>query len=147
MKKLRPVQGGAIRTTMTSTIRAAVGFLGVVAIVTSVPALPAGAAGKPALVIKMSDKPPRFMPDKATIKVGDTVEWVNNAKTLHSVDADPDMAQRKQDVVLPKGAKPFDSGFMQPGATFDYTFTVPGTYNYTCVPHEKDAMNGIIIVK
>lgn len=110
-------------------------------------ALPASAAGKPVAVIRMTDKPPKFLPDTVTIKVGDTVEWVNDAKTLHSVDADPDMVQRKQDVVLPKGAKPFDSGFMQPGGTFDYTFTVPGTYKYTCVPHEKDAMNGTVIVK
>jgi plastocyanin len=57
------------------------------------------------------------------------------------------MAQRKEDVVLPSGAKPFDSGFMQPDATFDYTFTVRGTYKYTCVPHEKDGMNGVIVVK
>jgi len=105
------------------------------------------AAGKAAVVVKMSDKPPKFMPETLTIKVGDTVEWVNNAKTLHSVDADPSMVQRPADVVLPKGAKAFDSGFMQPGATFDYTFTVPGTYKYTCVPHEKDAMNGTVIVK
>ena len=80
-------------------------------------------------------------------KVGQTVQWVNNAKTLHSIDADPSMAQRKQDVVLPPGAKPFDSGFMQPDATFDYTFTVRGTYKYTCVPHEKDGMNGVVVVK
>lgn len=105
------------------------------------------AAGKPAAVVRMSDKPPKFIPETVTIKVGDTVEWVNDAKTLHSVDADPSMVQRAADVVLPKGAKPFDSGFMQPGGTFDYTFTVPGTYMYTCVPHEKDAMNGTIVVK
>ncbi len=131
----------------SSTIRTALGFLGVAAIVTAAFVPLAGAAGKPVVVIKMSDKPPRFLPDKVTVKVGDTVEWVNNAKTLHSVDADPSMVQRKQDVVLPNGAKPFDSGFMQPGASFDYTFTVPGTYKYTCVPHEKDAMNGTVIVK
>jgi plastocyanin len=109
--------------------------------------LEANAAGKPAAVVKMSDKPPKFMPETVTVKVGDTVEWVNNAKTLHSVDADPSMVQRPADVVLPKGAKAFDSGFMQPGATFDYTFTVRGTYKYTCVPHEKDTMNGTVIVK
>jgi plastocyanin len=120
--------------------------LGVGGLALSVP-LSAIAAGNPAVVVKMSDKPPKFMPETATIKVGQTVEWINNAKTLHSVDADPDMVQRPKDVVLPKGAKPFDSGFMQPGATFDYTFTVPGTYKYTCVPHEKDSMNGTVVVK
>jgi plastocyanin len=109
--------------------------------------LRAAAAGAPSIVIKMTDKPPVFIPAKATVKVGQTVQWINNAKTLHSIDADPSMAQRKEDVVLPSGAKPFDSGFMQPDATFDYTFTVRGTYKYTCVPHEKDGMNGVIVVK
>jgi plastocyanin len=99
------------------------------------------------MVIKMSDKPPKFLPDKVTIKPGQTIEWVNNAKTLHSVDGDPSMALKPGDVSLPPGAKTFDSGFMRPGMTWEYTFTVPGTYKYTCVPHEKDGMNGIIIVK
>ncbi len=108
---------------------------------------PAFGASTPAAVIKMSDKPPKFLPDKVTIKVGQTVQWVNNAKTLHSVDGDPTMALKPADVSLPSGAKPFDSGFMKPDATWEYTFTVPGTYKYTCVPHEKDGMNGEIVVK
>ena len=104
-------------------------------------------ANAPAVVIKMSDKPPKFLPDKVTIKTGQTVEWVNNAKTLHSVDGDPTMALKPSDVSLPSGAKPFDSGFMKPDMTWDYTFKVPGTYKYTCVPHEKDGMNGEVVVK
>jgi plastocyanin len=104
-------------------------------------------AAAPAVVIKMSDKPPQFHPDKITIKPGQTIEWINNAKTLHSVDGDPSMALKPGDVSLPPGAKTFDSGFMRPGMTWEYTFTVPGTYKYTCVPHEKDGMNGIIVVK
>jgi plastocyanin len=110
-------------------------------------ALPALAANAPAVVIKMSDKPPKFLPDKVTIRSGETVEWINNAKTLHSVDGDPTMALKPSDVSLPAGAKPFDSGFMKPDMTWDYTFKVPGTYKYTCVPHEKDGMNGEIVVK
>jgi plastocyanin len=106
----------------------------------------ASAQAKPAVVVKMSDKPPVFIPQKVTIKPGQTVEWINNAKTLHSIDADPSMVQNSKDVVLPKGTKPFDSGFMQPGATYDHAFTVPGTYKYTCVPHEKDRMNGEVVV-
>jgi plastocyanin len=108
---------------------------------------PAFAASAPAVVVKMSDKPPKFLPDKVTIKAGQTVEWVNNAKTLHSVDGDPAMALKPSDVSLPSGAKPFDSGFMKPDMTWDYTFKVPGTYKYTCVPHEKDGMNGEVVVK
>jgi plastocyanin len=104
-------------------------------------------ADTPAVVIKMSDKPPKFLPDKITIKTGDTVEWDNNAKTLHSVDGDPSMALKPSDVSLPPGAKPFDSGFMKPGMTWQYTFKVPGVYKYTCVPHEKDGMNGEVVVK
>ena len=105
------------------------------------------AGDKPAVVIKMTDKPPVYIPAKVTIKVGQTVEWVNNAATLHDVNADASSVQNTKDVSLPPGAKPFDSGFMRPGMTFDYTFTVPGTYRYTCVPHEKDGMNGTVVVK
>jgi plastocyanin len=104
-------------------------------------------ASTPAIIIKMSDKPPKFLPNKVTIKKGQTVEWDNNAKTLHSVDGDPSMALKPSDVSLPPGAKPFDSGFLKPGMTWNYTFKVPGTYKYTCVPHEKDGMNGEIVVK
>jgi plastocyanin len=108
---------------------------------------PAFGANAPAVVVKMSDKPPKFLPDKVTIKAGQTVQWVNNAKTLHSVDGDPSMALKPSDVSLPPGAKPFDSGFMKPDMTWEYTFKVPGTYKYTCVPHEKDGMNGEVVVK
>lgn len=105
------------------------------------------ATAKPSAVVKMQDKPPKYLPSKVTIKVGQTVEWTNNAKTLHSVTANPATVQNPKDVILPKGAKPFDSGFMPPGATFEHTFTVAGTYQYVCVPHEKDGMKGTVIVK
>ncbi|HZO81259.1 MAG TPA: plastocyanin/azurin family copper-binding protein [Candidatus Binataceae bacterium] len=108
--------------------------------------VPSGASAKE-VEVKMTDSPAAFVPAKVTIKVGDKVEWVNSAQSLHSVDADPANAQDKGDVVLPPGAKPFDSGFMAPGAKYSYTFTVPGTYKYVCLPHEKDGMKGEIVVE
>ncbi len=114
---------------------------GVIAMVT-----PTTANAGAAAVVKMTDKPPMFKPMKVTIKVGQTVEWVNNAETLHSVTTDPDSAQKPGDVSSPPGAQPFDSGFMKPGMTFDYKFTVPGTYKYLCLPHEKDGMIGYVVV-
>jgi plastocyanin len=109
-------------------------------------AMPSIAAAK-TVEIKMTDTPPKFMPMSVTIQKGDTVEWINNAQSLHSVTTNPAVAQDPKDVSLPKDAKPFDSGFMPPGAKWSYTFTVPGTYKYLCLTHEKDHMTGIVEVK
>ena len=109
-------------------------------------AVPSIAAAK-TVEIKMTDTPPKFMPMSVTIQKGDTVEWINNAQSLHSVTTNPAVAQDAKDVSAPKDTKPFDSGFMPPGAKWSYTFTVPGTYKYLCLPHEKDKMTGIVVVK
>ena len=109
-------------------------------------AMPSIAAAK-TVEIKMTDTPPKFIPMSVTIQKGDTVEWINNAQSLHSVTTNPAVAQDPKDVSAPKDAKPFDSGFMPPGAKWSYTFTVPGTYKYLCLPHEKDKMTGIVVVK
>jgi plastocyanin len=124
--------------------------LGIVslAIATSLTGLigePLVAAAK-TVTVTMTDKPPVYVPQKLTIPVGTTVEWDNNAKTLHDVTTDADSVQKPSDVALPPGAQSFDSGFMQPGTNWSYTFTVPGHYKYTCIPHEKDGMVGEIDV-
>ncbi len=107
---------------------------------------PAGAATNP-VQIKMGDTPAMYEPSKVTVKVGEAVEWVNTGKNVHSVTLVPEDAQNPRDVAEPKGASTFDSGFMAPGAKFSYTFKVPGTYHYFCVPHEKAGMVGVVIVK
>lgn len=107
---------------------------------------PANAATRP-IVIKMADKPAVYEPAKITVKVGEPVQWINNGKAVHSVTLVPDDAQNPKDASEPAGAKTFDSGFMPPGGTFSYTFTVPGTYHYFCVPHEKAGMVGVVTVK
>lgn len=109
-------------------------------------AVPSIAAAK-TVEVKMTDTPPKFVPLTVTIDKGDTVEWINNAASLHSVTTNPAVAQDPKDVSAPAGAKPFDSGFMTPGAKWSYTFTVLGTYKYLCLPHEKDHMVGIVVVK
>ncbi len=97
-------------------------------------------------VVKMKDAAPFYAPEKLSIKTGQTVEWVNDGKTVHSVTAVPDDARNPKDVQLPKGAQGFDSGFIPPGGKFSYTFTVPGTYKYFCVPHENAGMTGSVVV-
>jgi plastocyanin len=73
-----------------------------------------------------------FSPDAITVVLGvnSTVVWTNNDSQPHTVTAN--------------GAG-FDSGYMAPGATYTYTFSAPGTYDYHCTYHPW--MTGTVTVK
>jgi plastocyanin len=126
--------------------------IAIVAVVAAIAALltllpdPIKAASAP-VVVKMTDASPFYAPSKITIKSGDTVQWVNDGSTVHSVSTDASNAQNPKDTSMPKGAAPFDSGFIPPGGNYSYTFKVPGMYHYYCLPHEKAGMSGVIVVK
>src|SRR5712692_1214642 len=107
---------------------------------------PVKAAGSP-IVIKMYDKAPFYAPEKVSIKSGESVRWVNDGETVHSVSTAASNAQNPKDAAMPKGAVSFDSGFIPPGGDYSYTFTVPGTYRYFCLPHERAGMVGVVVVK
>ncbi len=84
------------------------------------------------------NKPYYFSPDKLTIQPGDTVTFVNVQEDMHDV----------MFVEVPKGV---DEMIMSPmhekeGDKFSYTFTVPGTYNFHCHPHEALGMKGTLVV-
>jgi plastocyanin len=104
-------------------------------------------ASTPTKVVKMIDMPATFQPAELTIKVGETVEWKNLGNSVHHASNDPSTAINPADVSNPPGAKPFDSGFLQPGESFSYTFTVPGKYKYICAPHETSGMSGEVVVQ
>ncbi len=79
-----------------------------------------------------------FSPDKLTIQTGDTVTFENAQDDMHDV----------MFVNVPNGV---DEMIMSPmmqkkGDKFSYTFTVPGTYQFHCHPHEDLGMKGTIIV-
>ena len=63
-----------------------------------------------------------FSPASVTVQPGTTVTWVNNGQAPHTVTATD-----------PAGA--FDSGTLQPGESFSFTFKQPGTYAYHCTIH------------
>lgn len=89
----------------------------------------------------------KFTPQTLTIHVGDTVVWKNGSALSHTVTDVPKLASKAGDAMLPKGAKPFNSGYIDPGQSYSHTFTVPGTYHYFCIPHEATGMTGVVIVK
>ena len=99
-------------------------------------------------MIRMEDTPLGgiYEPATLTVRVGTTVQWTNDGQHVHDATDRRDAALRASDVDYPSGAKPFDSGPMQPGQTFSYTFIVPGTYKYICIPHEFGGMTGEVIV-
>ncbi|WP_330630378.1 halocyanin domain-containing protein [Halocatena halophila] len=44
-------------------------------------------------------------------------------------------------------ADAFDSGEPESDATFEHTFTEPGTYTYYCSPHRQMGMKGAVVVR
>ncbi|HYY65575.1 MAG TPA: cupredoxin family copper-binding protein [Nitrososphaeraceae archaeon] len=80
--------------------------------------------------------PNSYNPSPLTVKVGTTVVWTNNDSTLHTVTSG-----------LPSGGpvgKLFDSSYLSPGKTFNYTFSTAGTFDYHCTLHPT--MVGKVIV-
>ncbi len=97
-------------------------------------------------VVKMTPER-KFMPEKTTIKAGQTVEWVNDDNTMpHEVTTDPNVASDPSNVSIPAEAAPFDSHLITGGKSFRHQFTVPGLYRYACPPHENDGMLGEVTV-
>jgi len=71
-----------------------------------------------------------FNPNTLTVPNGTTVTWINNDNVDHTVTAEGGL---------------FNSGPLSNGQNFTYTFTVPGTYNYSCSIHTS--MKGTILVQ
>lgn len=98
------------------------------------------------VTVRMQGK--KFIPGQITIKSGDTVEWLNEPNgRKHQVTTDPQQAMDANNVSIPRNAKPFDSGTVKAGDSYRYRFTVPGTYRYTCPPHEMSGMMGTVVVE
>src|SRR3981081_1212062 len=120
---------------MFSTLRSAICICATLIFSTAVyveATIPAAPQESDAVVVKMT--PERaFMPEKITIKVGQTVEWVNDDKTMpHEVTTDPNVASDPSNVSIPEGAEPFDSRLITSGKSFQRQFTIPGLYRYAC---------------
>lgn len=95
--------------------------------------------------VKMTDAL-RFEPEEVVVKVGGKVTWQNPSTVVHTATGDPSRAVAPEHVELPPGAEPWDSDFVQPGASFTKVFTAAGTYRYFCIPHETVEMVGVVKV-
>jgi LPXTG-motif cell wall-anchored protein len=71
-----------------------------------------------------------FVPATITIAPGDTVVWTNNGASPHTSTGGS-----------------WDSGTMNPGATFSHTFSSVGSFPYICEFHEAIGMTGTVVVQ
>lgn len=69
-----------------------------------------------------------FNPSTLNVKVGTTVTWTNEDTVTHTIKSDT-----------------FSSGNLSQGDTFKFTFSTPGTFNYSCGIHPT--MTGTIVVQ
>lgn len=102
--------------------------------------MPAIAAGALSLLVSAGASPAAtdagvqivyraYQPAQLTVVAGQTVTWRNSGLGPHTVTSD---------------AGQFDSGALQAGGTFSYTFSAPGTYAYSCTIHPT--MHGRVVV-
>ena len=75
-------------------------------------------------IVEPDSQPPQawtYDPNDLTVDAGTTITWTNTGAVAHTVTADD-------------GAS-FDSGNVDPQATFSLSLTSPGTFTYHCSYH------------
>jgi plastocyanin len=87
-----------------------------------------------------------FDPIGIRVEEGALVRWINREPgNVHTTTAyHPDNGGRPRR--MPEGADPWDSGYLMPEGAFEVRLTVPGVYDYFCLPHEHAGMVGRIVV-
>lgn len=90
--------------------------------------VPAGPVNGP--VFKSGMNALQFNDATIEIAAGTTIEWTNEDQLTHSITADDNS---------------FDSGNLESGQVWRYTFTQPGSYPFHCTLHPF--MKGMIVVK
>src|SRR5581483_1380489 len=112
-------------------------LLAVLAIVTG---LAGAGAGKPVQAQEAASvtiKDFAFMPATITVAPGTTITWTNE-------DTAPHTATSGAPGATDAGAA-FDSGRLDQGQSYSFTFTTPGTYDYFCTFHPF--MLGTVVVE
>jgi plastocyanin len=80
--------------------------------------------------VTVSIKGGKFNPAAVTIKAGDTVTWVNGDDKDHTVQA---------------ADGSFNSGNIEKGGSYSFTFKKAGRYGYSCGLHPR--MRGTVVVQ
>ena len=91
-------------------------------------ASPQASPGAEACTIDIRDF--AYHPAQTEIAVGTTVTWTNSDTVPHTATATD---------------RTFDSGILDPGKSYSFTFEKAGTFDYACLVHPQ--MKGTIVVR
>ena len=80
-----------------------------------------------ARTIEIKDFP--FQPNSISVPVGTTATWINHDSVAHTITSDDGK---------------FDSGTIESGGEFKFTFSQPGSYGYYCKIHPS--MKGEVMI-
>ncbi|WP_049925756.1 cupredoxin domain-containing protein [Halopiger goleimassiliensis] len=97
-----------------------------------------------------------FVPREYETSVGETVVWKNTSGAVHTVTALESGIPDEADYFASGGYEDeqtardawhdHQGGRINTRETYEYTFDVPGTYDYICIPHVRSDMVGTITV-
>ncbi len=73
----------------------------------------------------------QFSPANFSAQVGDTVRWTWSSGS-HTTTSGNDNGG------IPAGAATWNENINSGSTTFEYVITIPGTYNYRCIPHAPE---------
>ncbi len=100
------------------------------------------------------DQKDQYDPSPLTIKVGDTVKWINYSGGPHNVafypDSIPAGAAAVLNAAMPNRMASLSGPLITDSlGTYQVSFAnaPPGTYKYFCLPHEALGMKGTLIVE
>jgi plastocyanin len=94
---------------------------------------PAAVSGAEVKIVEPPFRPPQewtYTPDEISVKLGTRVDWTDTGAVAHTVTADDGTS--------------FDSGSIDPKASFTLTPTAAGTFAYHCTFHPW--MKGTLVV-
>lgn len=74
-----------------------------------------------------------FKPESITVDAGQSVTWKQTDPGVHTVTSGS--VEQGSGGVTEKADGTFDSGNLETGKTFSFTFDEPGTYSYFCAVH------------
>ena len=76
-----------------------------------------------------------YNPNPIEVKVGETVTWINNDSSRHTVTSSSN-----------DNSNTFDSDILRPGETFSFTFDKEGQYPYFCTLHPNMAGSVVVLL-